>query len=47
MLHSMWILVPQPGMEIVPPAVEARSLNPWTAREVPSKFFYFPLNKIY
>ena len=29
------ILVPQPGVELVPPAVEARSLNHWTAREVP------------
>ena len=28
------ILVPQPGIEPVPPAVEARSPNPWTAREV-------------
>ena len=28
------ILVPQPGVEPVPPAVEARSLNHWTAREV-------------
>ena len=29
------ILVPQPGMEPVPPAVEVWSLNHWTAREVP------------
>ena len=29
------ILVPQPGIEPVPPALEARSLNHWTAREVP------------
>nr|XP_030689033.1 solute carrier family 22 member 18 isoform X19 [Globicephala melas] len=29
------ILVPQPGIEPVPPAVEARSLNHRTAREVP------------
>ena len=29
------ILVPQPGMEPMPPAVEARGLNHWTAREVP------------
>ena len=27
------ILVPQPGIEPVPPAAEARSLNHWTARE--------------
>ena len=29
------ILVPQPGIEPLPPAVEAQSLNHWTAREVP------------
>ena len=29
------ILVPQPGIEPVPPALEAQSLNHWTAREVP------------
>ena len=29
------ILVPQPGIKPTPPAVEARSLNHWTAREVP------------
>ena len=29
------ILVPQPRIEPVPPAVEARRLNHWTAREVP------------
>ena len=29
------ILVPWPGIESVPPAVEAWSLNHWTAREVP------------
>ena len=28
-------LVPQPGIEPAPPAVEARSPNHWTAREVP------------
>ena len=30
------ILVPQPGIKPVTPAVEAKSLNHWTAREVPS-----------
>ena len=38
------ILVPQPGMEPVPPAVEARSLNHWTARDVlwhPFFFFFY------
>ena len=29
------ILVPQPGIEPLSPAVEAQSLNRWTAREVP------------
>ena len=29
------ILVPQPGIEPVTPAVEGQSLNHWTAREVP------------
>ena len=29
------ILVPQPGIERLPPAVEARSPNHWTAREFP------------
>ena len=30
------ILVPQPGIEPMPPAVEAYSLNRWTVREVPT-----------
>ena len=29
------ILVPQPGIKPVPPAVEMQHLNHWTAREVP------------
>ena len=33
------ILVPQPEMEPVPPAVGARSLNYWTTREVPCCLF--------
>ena len=37
------ILVPQPGIEPAPPAVEARSLNHWTAREVPSSSHSCPL----
>ena len=28
------ILVPRPGIEPAPPAVEAQSLNHWTTREV-------------
>ena len=29
------ILVPQPGMESVPPAMQMRSLKPWTALGAP------------
>ena len=29
------ILVPQPGMELVSPALGSQSLNHWTTREVP------------
>ena len=36
----MWDLNPQPGIEPVPFALEAQSLNHWTAREVPI-FSYF------
>ena len=35
------ILVPQPGMEPMPPAVEVWSLNHWTFREVLFFFFFF------
>ena len=34
------ILVLWPQMELRPPAVEYQSLNPWTAREVPSAYFF-------
>ena len=30
------ILVPQPGMEPTPPALDVWSLNHWTVKEVPS-----------
>ena len=33
------ILVPRPGIEPVPPAVEAHNLNHWNAREVPIRTF--------
>ena len=40
---ACWILVPQPGDEPVPPAVEVRSPNHWTTREFPNfSFFVFP-----
>ena len=38
------ILVPRPGIELVPPAGEVQSLNHWTAREVPwvpIKYIFF------
>ena len=34
-------LVPGPGMEPVPTAVEARSPNHWTTREFPQIVFFF------
>ena len=33
--HSMWDLVPQPGVEPMPPALAARSFNHFTTRQVP------------
>ena len=35
------ILIPRPGIEPVPPAVEVWCLNQWTAREVLDFFFFF------
>ena len=29
------ILVPRPGIELVPPAVKVQSLNHWMPREIP------------
>ena len=34
---ACWILVPWPGSEPMPPAVEAQSPNHWTAREFPER----------
>ena len=34
------ILVPWPGIEPVPPAVEALSLNHWTTREIPLSMYF-------
>ena len=39
---SCRILVPPPGIEPVPPAVEVLSPNHWTAREFPQVPFFFP-----
>ena len=33
------VLVPQPGIELKPPALEAQRFNNWTAREVPTNQF--------
>ena len=33
-----WILVPQPGTEPTPSAVERPSMNHWTTREIPIVF---------
>jgi hypothetical protein len=33
---GMRILVPQPGIRLMPPAVEARSLNHWIPGKVPA-----------
>ena len=38
------VLVSQPGIEPMPPAVEAQSLNHWTAREVPTVTSFRMLN---
>ena len=38
-LMACGILVPRPGIEPVSPAVEARSLNHWTSRDVPKLTF--------
>ena len=35
-MQACGISVPRPGIEPVPPAVEAQTLNHWTAREVPN-----------
>ena len=41
------ILVPRPGFEPACPAVEAWSLNHWTAREVPKIHILYFIYKIY
>ena len=38
--RGRWDLVPQPGIEPAPPAVEARSLNYWSAGEVLELAFF-------
>ena len=34
------ILVPQPGIKPMPPAMEAQSLNHWTTRDVPNMAYF-------
>ena len=41
------ILVPQPGIEPVPPALEEQSLNCWTTKEVPHIFHNYTQTHIY
>ena len=41
------ILVPQPGIEPLSPALVAQRLNQWTAREVPQILFPSPLTAQY
>ena len=42
--QSMWgILVPQPGIKSTPPAVEVKSLNHWTFREVLGRYHNYLL----
>ena len=36
------ILVPQSGIELMPPALQVSSLNHWTAREVSRRLQYVP-----
>ena len=36
--------LPQPGIELVPPALEAGSLNHWTTREVLLGFLLRPIS---
>lgn len=44
-LHSLWDLIPQPGMELMTPTVEALSPNHLTVREVP--LYHLPVCHIY
>ena len=37
---TCWILVPQPGFESMPPAVDVWDLNHWTVMKIPSVFLY-------
>ena len=41
MLCGMWDLSSRPSVELVPPAMDAQSLNHWTIREVPRMCLIF------
>ena len=40
----MWDLVPRPGIEPTPPALEVQSVNHWTSKEVPKAPFKVSLS---
>ena len=44
--HGMWDLSSPTRDQPVPPAVEAQSLNHWTARKVPKIYLHFPFLKL-
>ena len=46
LLQVVGILVPQPGMEPAPPALETQSPNHWTTREAPRSSFIKNLSKL-
>ena len=37
-MYLFRMLVPRPGIEHIPPALEAQNLNHWATREVPGTF---------
>ena len=47
--RAAWhVELPRPGIEPMPPALQVRSLNHWTNREVPTvEFKFFPFQPIY
>ena len=44
-VRNMGVLVLWPGIRPVPPAVEVQNLNPWTARGIPSRWYFEQLSK--
>ena len=39
-LRDVWYLVPQPGIEPVPPTLKVQDLKRWTTREVQQSIYY-------